>query len=665
MDGGDSQRRSTIVPLGPSRTSHDTAASDADRRPYTPRTLMEAAKQAVGRPHSQECEQGRDTASKPSTAASDERQLRLPPPQAEPVPPLPPLPTVGGQRHYSSDVSRSPSASPTGAALPSSPVSRAESSHHESTHSQASYMAPVPPVPPPRDSARNSIQFLGPPRKTVMRMSMNENVPAVSIHNDSRTPARHARHSSGDDTAATGAAPRADAYQKPQPLGMYEPVDDTTYEKDPQQFTSDRMRRKVPIYKLYDHLNWHPLGGRLMTGNRPAPFALALAMVIAPVVVFAIFVCPYMWTEIHLVTVLVFIYLAAQSLASMLMTSFTDPGIIPRNLDAMAPPDNYTIAVNAAHESDAPLTCPPLAAGRSGRRASSSSSDGSLVDGQAHTACDAGPPAPGPHGILRRSKRPPLQYYSKLPPPWVHIGIPGDEEGPLSVYDPQAPAVQNSATTPYLMYPPSTKMVKINGVAVRLKYCNTCRIYRPPRASHCRFCDNCVENSDHHCVWLNACVGRRNYRYFYSFLAALTLMALYIMAFCLVRLILPLRRPQDADEYHRTFGQSVKHHPVVLALLIYVFLNTSMVGGLFVYHTILISRNMTTHEVLGARHASRDGPGRRKSMILSAQSPYSKGSCLRNWAAALCSPAYPTNIKWRTRVDPEGIEEMIPLNHRD
>ncbi|KAJ1954460.1 Palmitoyltransferase zdhhc14, partial [Linderina pennispora] len=252
----------------------------------------------------------------------------------------------------------------------------------------------------------------------------------------------------------------------------------------------------------------------------------------------------------------------------------------------------------------------------------------------------------------------PLQYYEKLPPPWVHIGHAGRRDGPLSVYDPKIQG--RPASDPYLMFPPTTKLVAVNNVAVRLKYCETCKIYRPPRASHCKYCDNCVENEDHHCIWLNNCVGRRNYRYFYGFVGALTFLCLYIVAFCLVRLILPLHH-----EPGLSFRQSVKRHPVVLAVLIFAFWNVWLVGGLFGYHTILISRNMTTHEVLGAKHSGAyrtpaGATGKRHLLFPKIVSPYSRGSCASNWAAALCNPAVPANVKWRTRVDPEGIEELLP-----
>ncbi|XP_035987344.1 palmitoyltransferase ZDHHC18a isoform X2 [Fundulus heteroclitus] len=158
--------------------------------------------------------------------------------------------------------------------------------------------------------------------------------------------------------------------------------------------------------------------------------------------------------------------------------------------------------------------------------------------------------------------------------------------------------------------PPRTKEILINQQVVKLKYCFTCKMFRPPRTSHCSLCDNCVERFDHHCPWVGNCVGKRNYRYFYSFIISLSFLTSFI------------------------FGCVVTH----------ITLRTQ--AG---FHTYLVASNLTTNEDIKGSWSSKRGAEE-------SGNPYSYSNILTNCCVTLCGPMPPSLIDRRGFLAPdEGI----------
>uniref|UniRef100_A0A804MV07 S-acyltransferase n=1 Tax=Zea mays TaxID=4577 RepID=A0A804MV07_MAIZE len=180
---------------------------------------------------------------------------------------------------------------------------------------------------------------------------------------------------------------------------------------------------------------------------------------------------------------------------------------------------------------------------------------------------------------------------------------------------------------------PPTRDVYVNGVAVKVKYCHTCMLYRPPRCSHCSVCNNCVERFDHHCPWVGQCIGRRNYRFFFLFIASTTFLCLYVFGFCWVDLLLTSRRRGGVG-----IGRAVAESPVSGCLIAYTFVTAWFVGGLTAFHSYLVCTNQTTYENFRYRYERKANPFNRGA-----------GS---NVAEIFCSPVPPSRNDFRARVSP-------------
>ncbi|XP_042177468.1 palmitoyltransferase ZDHHC14 isoform X3 [Oncorhynchus tshawytscha] len=158
----------------------------------------------------------------------------------------------------------------------------------------------------------------------------------------------------------------------------------------------------------------------------------------------------------------------------------------------------------------------------------------------------------------------------------------------------------NGPSGPGYRPPPRIREVVINGQTVKLKYCFTCKIFRPPRASHCSLCDNCVGSN-------------------------------------------------------RTgFLSALKDSPASVLEVLVCFFSVWSIMGLSGFHTYLISSNQTTNEDIKGSWSTK----RAKDNY----NPYSYGNILTNCCAALCGPLPPSLIDRRGFIQPDTPQPVSHSN---
>ena len=117
-------------------------------------------------------------------------------------------------------------------------------------------------------------------------------------------------------------------------------------------------------------------------------------------------------------------------------------------------------------------------------------------------------------------------------------------------------------------------------------FCSRCEKYRPARAHHCRKCKKCILRFDHHCYWLDNCIGFYNQGHFVRLLVSAGagfLLTLYLLFSVL---------------YERIFSKSLDAFQIFLIILNCVMmLPTTMTILMLTFNQLkLVYCNLTTVE---------------------------------------------------------------------
>ena len=134
------------------------------------------------------------------------------------------------------------------------------------------------------------------------------------------------------------------------------------------------------------------------------------------------------------------------------------------------------------------------------------------------------------------------------------------------------------------------------------RICSICTTHVGAKTKHCGHCNRCVADFDHHCKWLNNCIGGRNYRAFFVLLVALDCMLvgeLTALGICLLR----VNAYKDIGEISLS---AAVFSALALALAVLSFVPFCLISVLMAFHVFLHYRGISTYDFIMSRQAQRE-----------------------------------------------------------
>eukprot|EP00069_Balaena_mysticetus_P013749 bmy_08608T0 len=132
--------------------------------------------------------------------------------------------------------------------------------------------------------------------------------------------------------------------------------------------------------------------------------------------------------------------------------------------------------------------------------------------------------------------------------------------------------------------------------AIPLRRCRYCMVLQPLRARHCRECRRCVRRYDHHCPWMENCVGERNHPLFVAYLALQLVVLLWGLS---------------GLRFFRPWGLWLRSSGLLFATFLLLSLFSLVASLLLASHLYLVASNTTTWEFISSHRIAylRQRPG--------------------------------------------------------
>lgn len=124
------------------------------------------------------------------------------------------------------------------------------------------------------------------------------------------------------------------------------------------------------------------------------------------------------------------------------------------------------------------------------------------------------------------------------------------------------------------------------------------QLYVQSSSKHCRYCNKCCEGFDHHCPWLNNCIGQRNYEHFFALLVSVTIKLFIHLCIAVHALTKSIISSESTEIITNGMSPSIGiiTYRVILSIqIVLAIVLLHPVGALLLLHIVLRIRHISTY----------------------------------------------------------------------